>query len=190
MPDLNAVRAPGPEHLPDQVFASLARQLFFPPNAPARKSVLLVAADTSTNLATICHKLAKTLAKTSRQNVVIVQPTGGFDQGAREAVEVSEGLWQMPSPSWCAQSNPDDWSHGTHKERFDFSLVCASTLDGDLPTFCAVCDAAVLVITANVTRREAALSAKNMLMQLRVKLIGAILDRRTFPIPESIYRKL
>jgi hypothetical protein len=188
----SAVRAPRAEHLRSEPFVSLARQLFFPPNAPARKSVLLVGADASTNTLGLCQNLAKALAETSRETVAIVQPTAAAGQSTREAVEISPGVWQIASGPWCAQSRANAWGHGAPKEirSFDFWLFCASSRDADLPTFCGLCDAVVLVLTANVTRREVALSTKNLLLQQKAKLVGAILDQRTLPIPESIYRRL
>ena len=51
-------------------------------------------------------------------------------------------------------------------------------------------DGVVLVIEANSTRREAARMAKETFESANVKLLGAILNNRTFPIPESLYRKL
>ena len=51
-------------------------------------------------------------------------------------------------------------------------------------------DGVVLVVEANSTRREAAHRAKMILEAANVKLLGAVLNNRTFPIPESIYRRL
>src|SRR5579862_3558645 len=51
-------------------------------------------------------------------------------------------------------------------------------------------DAAVLVIEANSTRRIAARKAKEFLERAGVQLIGTILNDRTFPIPEALYKIL
>jgi len=48
----------------------------------------------------------------------------------------------------------------------------------------------VLVLEANATRRVAALSAKEALEAAGVRLLGTVLNDRTFPIPEKLYRKL
>jgi len=48
----------------------------------------------------------------------------------------------------------------------------------------------VLVLEANVTRRIAAIRARAMLETMGVPLLGTILDQRTFPVPESIYRRI
>jgi hypothetical protein len=51
-------------------------------------------------------------------------------------------------------------------------------------------DGVVLVLEANATRRVAALSAKEALEAAGVRLLGTVLNDRTFPIPENLYRKL
>ena len=51
-------------------------------------------------------------------------------------------------------------------------------------------DGVVLVLEANATRRVAALSAKEALDAAGVRLLGTVLNNRTFPIPENLYRKL
>jgi Mrp family chromosome partitioning ATPase len=78
------------------------------------------------------------------------------------------------------------------REQFDFVLI-------DLPPICASADAVllghltdgvILVLEANSTRRETARMAKQTLEAAQVKLLGAILNNRTFPIPEILYRRL
>jgi capsular exopolysaccharide synthesis family protein len=51
-------------------------------------------------------------------------------------------------------------------------------------------DGVVLVVGAHSTRREAARRAKEILEKGHVHLLGTVLNGRTFPIPESLYRRL
>ena len=51
-------------------------------------------------------------------------------------------------------------------------------------------DAAILVVEANSTRKMAVRKAKEFLERAGVQLIGTILNNRTFPIPEALYRIL
>ena len=76
------------------------------------------------------------------------------------------------------------------RSAFDYFLLSAAINDSGMPGVCNLCDAAVLVITANITRREAAVKAKEQLLRHGVTLLGMVLDQRTMPIPESIYRRL
>jgi receptor protein-tyrosine kinase len=51
-------------------------------------------------------------------------------------------------------------------------------------------DGLVLVLEANSTRRVAARKAKLALEASNVLVLGTVLNNRTFPIPEKIYRLL
>lgn len=51
-------------------------------------------------------------------------------------------------------------------------------------------DGLVLIIEAGYTRRSTAQKTKERLHAANVKILGAVLNGRTFPIPESIYRRL
>ena len=51
-------------------------------------------------------------------------------------------------------------------------------------------DGIVLVLEAESTRREAALIAVENLRSSKIQILGAVLNKRTFPIPEKIYSRL
>ena len=51
-------------------------------------------------------------------------------------------------------------------------------------------DGVVLVLEANSTRRMAARKAKQAVEGSNVRVLGTVLNNRTFPIPEKIYRML
>ena len=51
-------------------------------------------------------------------------------------------------------------------------------------------DGLVMVLEANNTPREAAMRAKEIVDAAGIRLLGAVLNKRTFPIPERLYRKL
>jgi capsular exopolysaccharide synthesis family protein len=48
----------------------------------------------------------------------------------------------------------------------------------------------VLVLHANSTRRETARKAKESLESARARILGAVLNERTFPIPEFLYHNI
>jgi Mrp family chromosome partitioning ATPase len=78
------------------------------------------------------------------------------------------------------------------REEFDYILISAppliriteATLMGQLA------DGVVLIVEANQTRRESVRQAQKHLEAAQVQLLGGVLDQRTFPIPEFLYRKL
>lgn len=51
-------------------------------------------------------------------------------------------------------------------------------------------DGIVLVLEANATRREAALQVTERLRSMSLNLLGAVFNKRTFPIPDSLYHRL
>ena len=54
----------------------------------------------------------------------------------------------------------------------------------------SLCDGVILVLQAHSTRRIAARNVKEMLQTANARLLGTVLNERTFPIPERLYRKL
>jgi succinoglycan biosynthesis transport protein ExoP len=78
------------------------------------------------------------------------------------------------------------------RKQFDFLLVDAPAIAcfNDALTIGRISDGVVLVIASNSTRREAARAAKQRFTDAKVPIIGAVLNKRTYPIPESLYRRL
>ena len=115
------------------------------------------------------------------------------------AVRIASGnVWVVPpgSPAVEAQrlfaSDQLRSRMGELKEEFDYVLIDAPPVSSyaDAVLLGQMVDGVVLVVEANSTRRETARKAKETFEGAGVKLLGAILNNRTFPIPEALYRKL
>lgn len=78
------------------------------------------------------------------------------------------------------------------RAQFDYVLIDAPPVNAyaDVLSIGQLADGVILVLRLNSTRRESALSAKANLLASRVRLLGAVLTDRTFPIPDRIYRRL
>ncbi len=78
------------------------------------------------------------------------------------------------------------------KQQFEFVFIDIPSLlhDAQGVTISKLCDAVVLVIRAGQTRWQVLQEAQELLPKANVNLLGGILNRRRYPIPESIYRKL
>ena len=78
------------------------------------------------------------------------------------------------------------------RKQFDYVLIDAPPLcsSSDAILLGQVADGIIIVVEANSTRRENARIAKETLESANVRILGAILNNRTFPIPEALYRKL
>jgi Mrp family chromosome partitioning ATPase len=75
---------------------------------------------------------------------------------------------------------------------FSYVLVDAppASESAESLVFGRLAEGVVLVIEAHATRRESARKVKENLEAANVRLLGAVLNKRTFPIPESLYGKL
>lgn len=75
---------------------------------------------------------------------------------------------------------------------FDYLLFDAPPVaqSNDVAVLGGLLDGVVLVVDAHSTRRETARKAKESLESANVRLLGAVLNNRTFPIPETIYRNI
>jgi protein-tyrosine kinase len=110
----------------------------------------------------------------------------------------TSNLWLLPwgpeSSNRQAVLRPDRvQSHlAEMRARFEYILVSTPPMhqSADAIALGQVSDGVVLVLEANSSRRDAAQRAKASLQAANVKLLGAVLNNRTFPIPEAIYRKL
>jgi hypothetical protein len=208
-PSASVVAVPSRDLANDPAF-SLMHQLFFPNAEPRRTSILVAAADERSKASPLTQKMATSLAQISGGMVGIIEsvtpfqkspwagkgPPAGFSRGLWQmySSRVAERVWQIPASLLGHERNDNRGltQDGLKELRgaFDYFLLSAAVGDSEMPGLCNLCEAAVLVITANLTRREAALRAQQQLTRQGVKLLGTVLDQRTMPIPESIYRRL
>lgn len=78
------------------------------------------------------------------------------------------------------------------RSEFDYVLIdCPAVSESNVAlSLGSVADGVVLVLKANATRKDKARGAVRDLQAAKVKVLGAVLNQRTFPIPENIYNKL
>jgi succinoglycan biosynthesis transport protein ExoP len=78
------------------------------------------------------------------------------------------------------------------RSEFDYVLVDAPALNlySDAITLGRMADGVVVVLQADSTRRESALKGLQGLRDAHIEVLGAVLNRRTFPIPDFVYRRL
>ena len=75
---------------------------------------------------------------------------------------------------------------------FGYLLIDAPGVNvcGDATILGQAADAVVLVIEADVTRRQSARKAKETLESAGVQILGTVLRNRSFPIPDALFRRL
>lgn len=78
------------------------------------------------------------------------------------------------------------------KEKFDVVLIDSAPLNEarDSIALAAHCGGVVLVVNEGKTRRQIVKVAMSALAQNKANVLGAVLNNRTYPIPENIYRRV
>lgn len=80
------------------------------------------------------------------------------------------------------------------ESRSEFAYVIIDTppvgLYGDAIVLGQLSDGMVLVLEAENTHRETALAVVGGLRSSKVRILGAVLNKRTFPIPQKLYDRL
>lgn len=78
------------------------------------------------------------------------------------------------------------------RSEFDFVLIDTPALDSyaDAVLLGQQTDGIILVVGSHSTRRETALNAKKNFEAAQIPMLGAVLNKRTYPIPEAIYRNI
>ncbi len=109
-----------------------------------------------------------------------------------------ENLWMVPSggdsASWQNLISSDRMRARIAELRQQFHYVLIDAPSLNVTNHAAVlgraADGVVLVIRANASRREIARKAVQELENAQVRILGAVLNQREFPIPEKIYKRL
>ena len=78
------------------------------------------------------------------------------------------------------------------RQEFDFVIIDAPPLTpySDAIGLGQVADGLVMVLEANSTRRDAAFQVAENLRAANIRILGAVLNKRTYPIPDSLYRRV
>jgi capsular exopolysaccharide synthesis family protein len=104
---------------------------------------------------------------------------------------LSSGTLAVDSPALLASDHLRGRIEELRKQ-FDFVIIDAPPLSrySDGVVLGQLADGLVMVIEANSTRREAAAAVAENLRSVKVPILAAVLNKRTFPIPEKIYSML
>ena len=109
-----------------------------------------------------------------------------------------ENLWLLSSGKLAADSpnllTSDHLRERIHELRqgFEFVIIDAPPLTrySDALALGKLSDGLVLVLEADSTRREAASVVASAVRSAEIPILAAVLNKRTFPIPETIYKRL
>jgi len=78
------------------------------------------------------------------------------------------------------------------RTEFDYVMIDSPALNlySDAIALARACDGLVVILKANFSRRETVRKALRDLSAANVRVLGAVLNQRTFPLPEAIYSRL
>jgi Mrp family chromosome partitioning ATPase len=82
------------------------------------------------------------------------------------------------------------WSRTLSKHAWRNSRTAAVKAAPDAGIIGRFADGVVLVLAANSTTRENAVNCKLTLEEAQVCVAGAVLNKRTYPIPDKLYQYL
>ncbi len=112
------------------------------------------------------------------------------------ATPLGENLWLIPSgfvkPGCYTSLERYRERFAELRRVFDYVLISTPVLSRETEaTFIGqLADGVVLIVEAHHDRRATLRRAKEQLESAQVRILGAVLDQRTFPIPERLYQRL
>lgn len=135
-----------------------------------------------------------------------VENRHGLSEALAEGRPIREYVRKLPNPNlWLlpsgAKSSPITGTMSSSRlasrinelrEEFRYVLMDSPPINiySDAIALGQSADGVILIVSANSTRREAARKAKECLQNAGAQLLGAILNNRTYPIPQAIYDRL
>jgi protein-tyrosine kinase len=203
----------------DEVSA-LVQRLFLIPGNETFHSVAFAGTESGNGCTWLCARAAEALASRVTSQVCVVDanlraPGMHTQMGIRNHHGLSDALLQAgPMSSYVTSISPNlsIVSCGSETEKaesllttnrmrarlnelrsnFDYVLIDCSALNISRAAVVlgASTDGVVLVVKANSSRKETARGAVHELKAAKVRVLGAVLNHRTFPIPSFIYDKL
>jgi receptor protein-tyrosine kinase len=219
-PHKAATAIPPKREPPDTEIAKLVQRLFSQAGKGSGPKVVSFSGITRDDRSSwICARAGEILAEQADTSVCIVEANLWSPQlhvhlaaankiGLAEALTTKgpirnftiplcgEKLWLIPSglvkPGFYPSTERYRERFAELREAFDYILISAPALsrETDATLIGQLVDGVVLIVEANHTRRETVRRAKEQLESAQVQLLGAVLDQRTLPIPEKLYRRL
>jgi protein-tyrosine kinase len=206
------------ESFAEEQIRGLVRQVFLPGWPKPAHQVVLSPVDSETDISSICMQVGLALSAQVRGTTCLVEANlnspgleqvvanNGHDLIANQnttafrdpSCQLSNELWLIPRSAFVGESE-NGLSGSWLRERlnelrrtFDYTILYGppASLGTEAALLASLCDGMVLVVQANSTRRVTAQKVKEKLQAANARLLGTVLSERTFPIPETIYKKL
>ncbi len=185
----------------------LVHRVFSADLNPPVQQVVFSAVEPETKVWSLCTWVAEILSQERIGDIAVVDESqlGPRDRGPchgeaggggtpirQTGKRMSRNLWSLAERESleCSRGRSLCAYMGELRREFEYSIVAAPStgLSNEALEMARSADGMILVISAQRTRRMAALKLRNALGSVR--LLGTVLSDREFPIPERIYRHL
>lgn len=191
----------------------LVRSIFLVNNGTAPRKVVFLGVDSESGSSLVCANAARSLVRNTSKPVCLVDAnvesarlsrlmgvtkpvafSAKLSSVREQCAHVGGNLWlagiDLMSDGRGALLPFDELKHRFIQlsSAFEYLLVDApgTAVSQDAEIVGSVSEAAVLVVEANKTRRADAARAKEALDAAGVRLLGTVLNDRTFPIPQRL----
>ncbi len=189
---------------------SLVQRIFLATTDQPLRQVVFCGVDEPNGSSQLCAEVARCLAAHTEDSVCVLNvnrtvpavagklagnaspvPLDPHSDLQLSALHGAGELWLATPCSPTASLQVRETLTALH-ERFEYVLidVAGALVHGDAMAWGSAADGLVLVVEANITRREAARKAMQSLQAAGVRILGSVLRGRSLPIPEAIYRRL
>lgn len=202
-----------PEAFAREQVRGLVRQIFFSGGRRPVHQVVFAGVEHESELSHICLRVAQDLAWQVPGRVCLLDARGhattptrlcginevcSLEKPQKDWKQVGDNLWSVSVQEMIKETEftlSPAWLRGLLTElrcEFQYAVIQAPAagLYNETALLGQLCDGMVLVLQAHQTRRIAAHKVKSVLQAANVRLLGTVLDQRTFPIPDAIYRRL
>lgn len=207
------------DRVAEEQIRGLVRSVFLPGWPRPAHQVVFSAADADSDGAALCIRAGELLARENGVKVCLVeanreQPsmqasfgrTGSDRQDFSPVVgamrkssrQLQDNLWLVPLGVFFG--SPEDATNlpwlrsrlGELRREFDYSIIHGPPAPepGGSALIAHLADGLILTIDAGRTRRVTARRVREQLVARNVRLLGAVLLERSFPIPERLYRRI
>jgi len=205
----------GPLKCGEEEMRQLVQRVFLSSKDNAPRRVLFFGVDAASDSSRVCAAAGRLLSCVAERNVCVVDANMrssrltsllSVDDGARRAhrgvtapelfVQVEANLYLArlcDIPAGAGELPSLDEMHRFFTaldEKFEYVLIDGSDANsnGDALVLSTLAQGSILVVEAHHTRKLNAHSIKEKCDAAGVRLLGTVLDNRTFPIPERLYR--
>ncbi len=205
-----------PRRFVEEQMRHLVRQVFCPGWPRPARQVVMASVDEDADISSICLQAGQALSDQVEASICVVElnvhdavveesiARSGHDPDSQSfgslralAHQVSTNLWHLSSPAFMGEENEISarWLRARLADlrlEFDYAVLHGppAGMFSETALMGSLTDGVVLVLEADSTRRIVAQKTRDALYAANVRILGAVLNDRTFPIPTSIYDRL